>query len=351
MELLKQPLQDYLRHRFGPGAVLEKEQRFPRGSSRLTYFVDYRPAPDAPVVSLVFRGDFVGGSTIHSSLDQEYFLYERLGHTRVPVARVLWWEDDPAWVARPFYVREHIDGHWDVPHFNDPDPAYDELRIAISKEHMRKLALVHNLDWKALGFDQRLCAPTSRESCASHFIDVMVKQLVDFQREPLPVVIEALAELRKNAPVAPRISLCKGTNGLGEEVFKDGVIVAMSDWEECSIGDPAADFASLQNFTPEIVRDGRKLWGLEHSLAYYREVSGIDVREENVRFYLRLRTFGAILYGQKAAVITHEGKADIRQGWTGTEVFYLAKRMLAEAAGIAPPVHPSWFAELNETVL
>lgn len=350
MELLKRPLEDYLRLKFGPDAVLEKSERFPRGSSRLTYFVGYRPSPGADVVPLVFRGDFAGGSTIHSSLDQEYFMYDRLSRTAVPVAKVLWWEDDPEWADRPFYVRVQIDGHWNIPNFKDPDPRYDELRIEISREHMRKLAIVHNIDWKAAGFDERLKPPASVEEAAHHFIDGMVAQLRDFQREPMPIVIEALAALRGDAPVAPRISLCKGTNGLGEEVFKGREIVAMSDWEEASIGDPAADFASLQDFIPEIERDGRKIWGLEQALEYYREVSGIPLAIENVRFYQRLRTFGAILYGHKAAAIIQDGRADIRQGWTGTEVFHLAKRMLAGAVGLGKPVDPAWFAELNETV-
>lgn len=350
MDLLSKPLADYLRHRFGPHAVLERAERFARGSSRLTWFVDYRPAPDQPVQSLVFRGDHAGGSTIHSTLEQEYFMYERLARTEVPVARVLWWEDDADWCPRPFFVREQVEGSWDIPYFGDPDPAYDALRIAVSQEHLRKLAIVHTVDWKSHGFDERLPAPASVEACAGHFLDRLVAQLDDFRREPMPIMIEALTRLRQSLPVAPRISLCKGTNGLGEEVFRDGVIVAMSDWEEASIGDPAADFASLQDLIPEIERDGTKIWGLEQAIAYYREVSGIPLAIENVRYYQTLRMFGTLLYGHKAAVITEQGNADIRKAWTGTEVLHLGKRLLASAIGLPVAIPPQWFPELNETV-
>lgn len=350
MELLSRPLEDYLRHRLGARAVLDRAVRFPRGSSRLTWFVDCRPEPDGPVRSIVFRGDFAGGATIHTTLEREYRMYELLGHTDVPVAPVLWWEDDPAWAPRPFYVREQIEGSWEVPHFTDPDPQYDALRIAISKEHMRKLAIVHNVDWREHGFDTLLTVPASEEACAATFLDGLVAQLEDYRREPMPVVVEALVTLRRNAPVAPRISLCKGTNGLGEEVFRDGVIVAMSDWEESSIGDPAADFASMQNFAPEIERDGETVWGMEKALAYYREVSGIPLALENVQYYQTLRMFGQILYGHKAAVITHAGNADIRKPWTGTEVLHVAKRLLAAGVGLGDPPAAAWFGELNETV-
>ncbi|MET0656985.1 MAG: phosphotransferase family protein [Steroidobacteraceae bacterium] len=350
MDLLRRSLPDYLKHRVGPTAELVNATRFPRGSSRVTWFVDYRPATDAPVRSVVFRGDPIGGSTIPSSLEQEYFMYDRLGRTAVPVAKVLWWESDPEWTDRPFYVREQIDGSWVVPNFSDPDPKYDSLRIETSKEHMRKLALVHTVDWKKLGFDERLAAPASEAQCAAHFIDGIVSRLESYQLEPLPLVVEAVAWLKERAPVAPRISLCKGTNGLGEEVFKDGVIVAMSDWEEASIGDPAADFASLQDFVPEIERDGRKLWGLEHALEYYRSVSGIDVKADNVRFYFMVRALGTVQYAHRAAVITARRQADIRQLWTGTEIAFLGKRMLAAAVGLGDPLDPAWFAELNKTI-
>lgn len=350
MDLMSRSLEDYIPYRFGAGAELVKASRFPRGSSRVTWFVDYRPGRDEPVRSLVFRGDLPGGSTIPTSLEQEYFMYDRLGRTDVPVAKVLFWEADTDWADRPFYVREQIEGSWDVPGFSDPDPSFDQLRIEISKEHMRKLGIVHNVDWKACGFDERLPAPKSVEDCAGHFIDMLVGQLKSFQEEPMPVATEAVAMLKKQAPVAPRISLCKGTNGLGEEVFKDGVIVAMSDWEEASIGDPAADFASLQNFIPEIERDGEKIWGLEHALAYYREVSGIDLKIENVKFYHMVRAFNTIIYGHKAGVITHRREADIRQAWTGTEICHLGKRMTAGTVGIGGPMNPVWFAELNLTV-
>ncbi|MET0545427.1 MAG: hypothetical protein ABWZ40_03870, partial [Caulobacterales bacterium] len=68
MELLKRPLRDYIAHRFGKDAVLVSENRFTRGSSRITWFVDYKPSANAETRSIVFRGDLKGGSTISSSL-------------------------------------------------------------------------------------------------------------------------------------------------------------------------------------------------------------------------------------------------------------------------------------------
>jgi aminoglycoside phosphotransferase (APT) family kinase protein len=349
--VLKIAVGEYLSKRVGPDAVLERAERFGRGSSRLTWFVDYREAPGAPVQKVILRGDHPGGGTIPTSLEQEYFMYERLGRSDVPVARVRWWEDNPAWVDKPFYVRDRVDGSWEIPHFSDPDPRHDALRVEIGREHMRKLAVVHRVDWRALGFDQRLPAPENEAAAAHLFVDQLIEQLAGFAMEPMPLVTEAVAWLHAHAPAAPCLCLCKGTNGLGEEVFRGTEIVAMSDWEEASIGDPAADFAMMQDFARDVVIDGEQVWGMEQAIAYYREVSGIEVTLDSVRYYQIVRALSTVVLGHKAAVITHRGQADIRQIWTGSEVLHLGRRMLASGIGLGAPIESGWFAEMNETVV
>ena len=42
-------------------------------------------------------------------------------------------------------------------------------------------------------------------------------------------------------PARTRLGLLKGNNGIGEEIWRDGRIVAMSDWELATIGDPSFD--------------------------------------------------------------------------------------------------------------
>jgi aminoglycoside phosphotransferase (APT) family kinase protein len=351
MDMLKQPLAAYLIHRFGPATTLVNAVRFPRGSSRETWFIEYRLTPDALPVKSVFRTDFPSGSTIPSSLEQEYFMYERLGHTVVPVARVLWWEDDPAWASRPFYVREHIEGSWDIPHFHDPDPAYDALRIEVSKEHVRKLALVHQVDWRNLGFEKWLSAPPDERVAARFYIEAVETQMRNLHGEPIPLFVAGAHWLKSQAPIAPCLSLLKGTNGIGEEVFREDKIVAMSDWEEAAIGDPAADFAFAQEVVSDIERDGKKIWGLSQALDYYQSISGIRVTTEAVGFYRLVQSLKMIMYSESAAVGTHSTPdAHIRQAWTGTEVAHVGKRIMAAAMGLGPPLPASRFLELNKSM-
>ena len=351
MDMLRRPLAEYLVHKFGPEAELLGSERFPRGSSRETWFIEYRARADAPITKVVFRSDLPSGSTIPSSLEQEYFMYERLGHTDVPIAKVLWWEDDPAWAARAFYVREHIEGSWSVPNYSDPDPAYDALRVETAREHVRNLAVLHQVDWKKTGFDTRLPAPPDEASAGRAYIDQIVAQMEEFQLEPVPLFVAGAAWLKERAPTPPRVVLCKGTNGLGEEVFRDGKLVAMSDWEEAAIGDPAIDFAFCQNFMLDIDRDGETLWSLQHALDYYYELSGIRVSAQAVGYYKIVHALRIVLFSHRAAVGVHStADATIRQAWTGTEALYIGRRVLAGAMGLSPMPPATRFDELNKTI-
>jgi aminoglycoside phosphotransferase (APT) family kinase protein len=350
MEFTRARLTDYLAAKLGAAIELEDVVQLGRGSSRETWVVSLRQ--DGHARRLVFRLDFPTGSIIPSRLEDEYFLYDRLGLTDVPIARALWWEDDRKWTGRPFYVREHVDGSWNVPGFLDPSPEFDALRIAISKEHLECLAKVHGVDWKGLGLNAILPAPPSVGRCADTFIDTIVEQYEATRGEAVLIVLEAAELLRDNAPVAPRICLCKGTNGLGEEVLRDGRIVAMSDWEEASIGDPAADFAFLQNFIPEIERDGERLWGQAEALAYYREVSGIAIDPAAIRYYGTLRALKAAVFGQKTAKMVHDAPAlaEVRHSWNSTEVAWFGKRIVGAALGWMEPPPPRMIEALNASV-
>lgn len=331
----------YLTQRLAPATVRVHElAKFPRGVSRETWLI--RASVTAAGVEreqgFSLRRDLPGGAVQPYPLREEYEVYRRLEGSAIPAARALWYESAPGEpIAGPdFYVRERIEGDWEVPHFSDPDPRYDELRIGASKEHLRKLALVHTCDWRALGFDEIFDPPPSTEACATHAVDRLARTLARYQIEPLPAVTEALEWLREQAPRnAPRISLLKGTNGHGEEIFRDGEIVGLSDWEEASLGDPAFDFAHTQEFLP-----GEPGWvdgsfGTRAALDYYENVSGIHVELASLAYYRILRSLEVVLFSHHAALPLVAG-TDLmaRLGWVATEMLYVGQTGLARAAGI-----------------
>jgi aminoglycoside phosphotransferase (APT) family kinase protein len=345
-------IEDYLSRKLDSTITVRDLEKFGRGSSRETYLVAATDAGGQDL-DLVFRRDPAAGAIDYSSLEQEFHVYERLSRTDVPIAKALWWEGGSVGDDRPFYVRQHVSGSWNIEHFLDPSPEFDELRITSAKEHLRALAKVHAVDWRGLGLDEFLSAAPSAEGCARHYVEEVTRAYEQFRIEPIPIFLEAAEWLLDQSGFsAPGVFLCKGTNGLGEEVFRDGELVAMSDWEEAHIGDPAADLASTQTFLEEIVRDGERLWGMAEALDYYRSVGGADVTLEAVLFYQKVRALRMLAYSHHAAAQLHaEPTAPIRQGWVATEVLHFSKRILAASMGLAPMPESSYhMVELNSSV-
>lgn len=336
MQLNKENLQQYLEHRWGQGSVRVLQlDRFSRGVSRETWGIrlENLDGSDRPT-SLIIRRPIEGSVYIPRSLRWEYEIAERLARTNVPVARPLWYEDDPRWMfdRREFFVREQVEGSWNVPDVLNPDPQYDSLRIAISREMVEKLAMVHSVDWKALGFETLLEVPRNLEDSAPRVIRQIYRELEEIQFEPQPVLSEMKEWLLDHAPPAQKIVLLKGTNGLGEEVFRDNRIVALSDWEQCSLGDPAQDFARTQDLLPQIERNGQVLWSVRHALDYYEELTGTHIEESTVDYYRLLGCVeGAVYFHSALRSVVDGSEPNIRRAYLACELSHSFLRRLVDA--------------------
>ena len=312
--------------------------KFPRGVSRETWFLSTEVLYGGQVCQedFVIRRDLPGGSICLGDLRSEYEIYKRLNGSGVPVAETLWYEDDPEVLGsrREFFVRRHVDGDWDIPHITDPDPSYDALRVEIGREHVRKLAQVHTCDWRALGFDEVLEVPPTPEESAPYRIRAVTDEIAKLQVQPLPLVTEAAEWFLDNRPPhSDRVCLIKGTNGYGEEVFRNGEIVAMSDWEVCCLGDPAMDFALAQAFFNDVHQDGKLVWGLQPALDYYQSLTGIVIHPEAVDYYKRLYGLYRIQYSQAAASQLEAASPLCRLAWIGVEVLHLGLTAMASTIG------------------
>lgn len=312
--------------------------KFPRGVSRETWFVTCEVVRGAQQTreDFVLRRDLPGGSICLGDLHSEYEIYRRLNDSGVPVAETLWYEDDSDVLEgrREFFVRRHVEGDWDIPHITDPDHQYNDLRVEIGRELVRKLALVHTCDWQALGFDEVLRVPPTSKDCAPYRIHAITQEIAKLQVQPLPLVTEAAEWFLDNQPPdSGQVCLIKGTNGYGEEIFRGHEIVAMSDWEICCLGDPAMDFALAQGFLSEVKTKGSLVWGLQPALDYYQELTGIVVHPQAVDYYKRLYGFYRIQYSQAAADQLQAGSPLCRLAWVSVEVLQLGLTVLADTIG------------------
>lgn len=245
--------------------------------------------------AFTIRIDPPGGGICPVPLRQEYAIYERLAATEIPVPMPLWFEDAvPEFGGRPCMVRELVEGLNRPEGIDTPGPAGDAARKAACLEHARALARLHTLDWEAAGFGAILPVPLDAADAARHEVRHWRAVWRGLGVAPEPELTRVVRWLEAEAPAtAPRLSLLKGNNGVGEEIWRDGKIVAMADWELAAIGDPAADWAFSQGTLD--------LWDRQGTLAAYARMAGFEVPAENIAWY-RLWTLVKVVINARSGL-------------------------------------------------
>lgn len=176
---------------------------------------------------------------------RQFEIQRALGATDVPVARMLWLEEDAAVLGAPFYLMEQVAGR--APSDNPPYHAggwVTEIppseREALWWSGLDALARIHRLDWRGLGLG--FLDPGG---------DPLAAQLAYWDRyrafargRPHPLLERAAAWLRAHRPPAPEPTvLCWGDARIGNMLFDGGRCRAVLDWEMACVGSPEMDLA------------------------------------------------------------------------------------------------------------
>jgi len=286
-----QRLEQYLAEKLGePLRVTGLSQAFP-GLSRETWLVRVaRGSAGAPLdAGYVVRADSPGGPFPPVPLEFEYQVYVHVARTPVPVARALWYDAAPALTdGRPLFVREMVEGSTLLPGLGDDTEAAAARRKRVALEHAEKLALLHRLDWRQYGFGAFMDVPASVEEAPRRELLHWWRVWEQVRTAPFPVVTEALHWFADHLPRrAANLSLCKGQNGIGEEIWRDDRIVALCDWELAHIGDPCQDLALSQGML--------KLWDRDRLIAHYERAAGFALPAENMSYYIVWNAFKSML--------------------------------------------------------
>ncbi|MBB35072.1 MAG: hypothetical protein CME88_08095 [Hirschia sp.] len=270
-------LQDYFAsHMGGDVSVTRFKRTFP-GISRETFLV--WTEENGSEGGYIFRTDALGGPICPVPLEYEYKIIKGLSTTNVPVAEPLWFEQAPDITdGRPVMVRRMVDGSNDIPGLYDEGKEAAARRQRVALEHAERLAALHTLDLDKTGFSSFVELPKSAADCARADFDRWMKIFREVRTDPFPLLTEASFWIEEHLPTsAPRISLCKGNNGMGEEIWKDDKIVALSDWELAFAGDPAQDWALSQGMLT--------LGDSEVTLKHYEDCAGFKIDRESLDFY------------------------------------------------------------------
>lgn len=290
------------------------------GHSNLTYKVT-----DATGRRVVLRRPPTGSvlATAHD-MAREYRIVTAVGRSDVPVPTTYALCEDVAINDAPFYVMDYIEGTV----LNDAETTKALLdvpaRRALSEHTAEVLAALHGIDPEMIGLGDL----AKRE-------DYIVRQLKRWKGQweksktrELPEMDEVFEGLSSNIPEQCGSGIVHGDYRLGNMLISEkGRILALLDWELCTLGDTLADVGYLMNnwFQPgDHSADGAAAFGptsigdfstREEFVARYSELSGREVPSINYYRAFQYWRLAAIVEGVLSrylkGVMANEANTDV----------------------------------------
>ena len=264
-----------------PGArnvEVDSLSRITGGASRETYRLRLRyDGADGPVERrLILRRD-PPDSLIETQRDIEFAAYRAFHGSAVPVPEMLWLEESPRPLDRPFFIAEEITGFESSPTALLSQPYLDKAE-ALGTHKWTILGEINRADPIALGLD-RLMAVPEPDACWIRELDYWEGVIDADQIEPQPIIRAAIRWLRANPPPpAQKISVVHGDYRTGNFLYdKEGVIHGVLDWEMAHLGDPLEDLGWSVNRIWCWGGDDRRggLLPREQAIAIWEKASGL----------------------------------------------------------------------------
>ena len=186
-------------------------------------------------------------ATAHD-MGREHSIISALGPTDVPVPVTRGLCTDDAVNGAPFYVMDFVDGTV----VRNADIARDSFTVdergAAGLSIVDVLARIHRVDVDAVGLGEL----GRREDYIARQLKRWHGQWEKSKTRELPVVEEVHAGLLAAIPPQPRTSIVHGDYRLDNCLLgPHGDVVAVLDWEICTLGDPLADVGLLMVYWPE----------------------------------------------------------------------------------------------------
>ncbi len=249
-------------------------QRIGGGASRETWLIRLEQPVEELPPEIVVRKDTAFEGVIPTPLEREFTVMRALSEHGVPVARPFWFEGDTSWFGAKFYVRQGFDGTSDQRRFSG------ETAARLSTELARALATLHRLEPQAIPLGDR-DVPASVEEAALAEVERWYRHWCDHTIESAPMLEEVTWWLRRSHPATDEdVVVVWGDVGVANTVCsEDGRVLAMSDWELASYGDPMRDLASA------LWRGVGLLAGREHFLQAYAAAGGRRIDTERIAYY------------------------------------------------------------------
>jgi aminoglycoside phosphotransferase (APT) family kinase protein len=172
-------------------------------------------------------------------IEREFFVFEKLAPTGVPVPTVRHLCEDPGVIGTPFYVMDFLDGRV----FRNPalpDCSVAE-RTAIYDSMNSTLATLHSVDYRAAGLDT-FGRP---ENYVARQIALWTKQYRASETETIEAIDTLIDWLPAHIPAGEEHAIAHGDFRLENLVFApdSAEVLAVLDWELATLGHPLCDVA------------------------------------------------------------------------------------------------------------
>lgn len=253
-------------------------------------------------------------------MGREFKIISGLAPTPVPVAQPLAYCEDPEVTGAPFYVMEFCEGHmvrdteWRI------HPLSASARIRFGESMVEALVALHTLDPSEIGLSD-LGRPEA------YIARQLTRWMDSWNRSheaaglDFPGLAESFEVLSNRIPAQGPASVVHGDYGPHNMLVDDaGRIVALTDWEIGTLGDPLADLAYVANGwstgygeTELPYEEGRLAEGYatrRELVSRYEEKSGRSLKD--FPFYIAFNYF-------KSTCIVQGVYARFRKGVRGTQ--------------------------------
>ncbi|CAN5778660.1 MAG: phosphotransferase family protein [Ilumatobacteraceae bacterium] len=257
------------------------------GHSNLTYRVD-----DAAGRAMVLRRPPLH-HVLASAHDmaREHRIIASLGDTAVPVPTTLGYCPDDAVIGAPFYVMEFVDGHVVRDETMAEAMLSPDARAVASRSIADTLVALHAVDVEAVG----LADLARHDSYIARQLKRWHGQWQQQRTRELPLVDEVHDALAERIPDQGPATIVHGDYRLDNTIVSTaGDVVAVLDWEICTLGDPLADVGLLHvcwtgpGDAPSAwagrATTAAGFWDRRQVIERYGEVSGRDLSQ--LGFYI-----------------------------------------------------------------
>jgi len=320
--------------------------QFGGGHANLTYLIYYPQADDGPREFVLRRPPLGPVAATAHDMGREYRVLSVLYRAFPLAPRAYVYCDDPSVIGAPFFVMERHHGivvrETIPPEFGEGhDPAANRR---LSEVVIDTLARLHRVDPAAVGLES-LGKP---EGFMQRQVSGSTQRWERSKTREVPLADQLSQWLRDNLPPSPPPVLLHNDWRLDNMMVSPadpGRVVAVFDWDMCTMGDPLADLGTLLTSWIEAKEES----GLWMPMPIPSQTPGFMTRREAIARYADLTgiTVGRISYYRvfgifKIAVTLQQIYQRYHRGQTRDERFSqfesLVERMFERAASLAE--HP-----------